>query len=99
VTRAMRRQWSSNEDESSGLANFLVGVHEAQMVIVFAEKDDGTVDVSLRAVPHFNVADVAVRLGGGGHPLAAGCTLQEDLPRARERVLAEARKALAEQKG
>lgn len=99
VTRAMRRRWSSNEDESSGLANFLVGVHEAKMVIVFAEKDDGTVDVSLRAVPHYNVADVAVRLGGGGHPLAAGCTLQEDLPRARERVLAEARQALAAQKG
>lgn len=99
VTRAMRRQWSSNEDESSGLANFLVGVHEARVVIVFTEQDDGTVDVSLRAVPHYNVADAAVRLGGGGHPLAAGCTLQEDLPQARERVLAEVRRSLAEQEG
>jgi phosphoesterase RecJ-like protein len=99
VTAAMRRQWSLDEGDNSGLANFLSGIREAKVVIVFTERHGGTVDVSMRCVPGYDVAEAAVRLGGGGHRLAAGCTLEDDLSRARERVLAEVRRSLAEQPG
>jgi phosphoesterase RecJ-like protein len=99
VTRAMRQQWSLDEGDNSGFANFLSGVREAKVAIVFTERDGGTVDVSMRCVPGYDVAEPAVRLGGGGHRLAAGCTLEDDLSRARERVLAEVRRSLAEQQG
>lgn len=99
VTRGMRRQWSLDEEASTGLASFLADVREANFVVVLTERDNGTVDVSMRCVPGYDVAEAAVRLGGGGHRLAAGCTLEDDLPRARERVLAEVRRSLAEQLG
>jgi len=98
VTQAMRRQWGLGQDGDSGLANFLSGVREADVVIVFTERDNGTVDVGMRAVPGFDVAQTALKLGGGGHPQAAGCTLKDDLPQVRERVLAEVRRSLAEQR-
>lgn len=43
------------------------------------EQDDGAVRLSLRANPPYAVAPVAVAFGGGGHLLAAGCTVQGGL--------------------
>jgi phosphoesterase RecJ-like protein len=97
VTRAMRQRWAVVDRDTSGLSNFLSGVREARIVAVFAELDDGQVDVSLRAEPGLDVAQVALRLGGGGHPLAAGLTLPGDLDEVQGRVLAELRASLAEQ--
>ncbi len=96
VTHAMRREWQLNDDGSSGLVSFLSGVREARVVVVFSERNNGTIDVSMRSEPGIDVAQVALRLGGGGHPQAAGCTLEGDLSEARERVLAELRRSLAE---
>lgn len=97
VTRAMRAQWNLGENGDAGLANFLTGVREAQVVVVFTERADGTIDVGMRADPGLDVAQAALRLGGGGHPQAAGCTLAADLPQVRAQVLAEIRRSLAEQ--
>jgi phosphoesterase RecJ-like protein len=96
VTHAMRREWQLNDNGTSGLVNFLSAVREARVVVVFSERNNGTIDVSMRSERGVDVAQVALRLGGGGHPQAAGCTLQEDLPQARQRVLAELRRTLAE---
>lgn len=96
VTREMRQHWALNENDDSGLANFLCGVREPKVVIVFTERDKGGIDVGMRAVPGYDVAEVALRLGGGGHPQAAGCTLEGDLAGVRERVLGEVQRSLAE---
>jgi bifunctional oligoribonuclease and PAP phosphatase NrnA len=96
VTRAMRQRWAVGDRDTSGLSNFLSGVREARIVAVFAELEDGDVDVSLRAQPGLDVAAVAFRLGGGGHPLAAGLTLKGDLGEVEQRVLAELHSSLAE---
>ncbi len=94
VTQDMRRRRSVREEASVGLSSFLAGVREAQVVVVFTERDDGTVDVSMRAAPGLDVAQVALRLGGGGHPQAAGCTLDGNLKEAKTRVLSELRRSL-----
>jgi phosphoesterase RecJ-like protein len=98
VTRDMRRQWAPGENGDSGLANFLSGVREANAVVVFTERDDRTIDVGMRAVPGFDVSQVALALGGGGHPQASGCTLTGELPQIKERILAEVRRSLANQR-
>jgi phosphoesterase RecJ-like protein len=98
VTRAMRRRWMVDEDGTSGLANSLSGVREAQVVVVFTERNNGTIDVGLRAVPGYDVARLAIGLGGGGHPQAAGCTLEGDLEQIQEQVLAQVRQSVAEQR-
>ncbi|MEJ2735078.1 MAG: bifunctional oligoribonuclease/PAP phosphatase NrnA [Anaerolineae bacterium] len=95
VTREMRQRWALDENGDSGLANFLSGVREPKVVVVFTERKDGTIDVGMRSVPGYDVAQVAYRLGGGGHPQAAGCTLEGNFVDIRERVLAEVRRALA----
>lgn len=97
VTRSMRQQWNISENSFSGLSSFLSGVREAKVAVVFAERDDGTVDVGMRSVPGYDVAQAALRLGGGGHPQAAGCMLEGQLTEVEERVLSEVRRSLEEQ--
>lgn len=95
VTRDMRQRWDLGENSDSGLANFLSGVRGPKVVAVFTERDDGIIDVGMRSVPGCDVATVALSLGGGGHPQAAGCTLEGDLAAVRLRVLDEIRQSLA----
>jgi bifunctional oligoribonuclease and PAP phosphatase NrnA len=97
VTLEMRRRYGMGENDFSGLANSLAGIREARAVVVFTERDNGLIDVSMRAAPGLNVAQAALRLGGGGHPQAAGCTLEGDLPQIQERVLNEVRQSLSQQ--
>lgn len=98
VTREMQHRWNAQNDGFSGLANFLSGVREADVVVVFTEQSDGTVDVGMRAVPGIDVAQVALKLGGGGHPQASGCTLSGSLAEVQEKVLAEVAASLQEQR-
>jgi phosphoesterase RecJ-like protein len=77
------------------LGNLLSRVAEAKVVAGFVEMRDGTVKVSMRARPGYNVASVAYALGGGGHRQAAGCTLDGPVDAAVEAVLALLREAVA----
>jgi phosphoesterase RecJ-like protein len=94
VTRDMRQRWALEENGDSGLANFLSGVREPKVVVVFTERDNGTIDVGMRSVPGYDVSQVALELGGGGHPQAAGCTLEGDLNTVKERVLEQIKRGL-----
>ena len=49
--------------------------------------------VSMRSISA-DVSEIALRLGGGGHKRAAGCTIYEDVLRAREIVVREIAAAL-----
>ncbi len=87
VTHGMRARVGAPDGSDSGLVSFLLSAPEAHIAAVFTEKPDGRIEVSLRAKPGYKVSDVALKLGGGGHPLAAGCTVDGPLAAAEERVL------------
>jgi phosphoesterase RecJ-like protein len=87
ITQEMRQRIGYLDEGDSGLVNYLNTANEADIAVVFEELQDGQVDVSLRAVPGFDVSGVALHLGGGGHALASGCTLPGPLTAARTRVL------------
>jgi len=97
ISQAMKRECGLDSDSDDGLVSFLTSACEADVGIVFTEKDDGTIDVSMRSMPGIDISSVAMRLGGGGHPQAAGCNLNSSLTEARERILAEMRHSLLEQ--
>ena len=72
---------------AEGLVSFILGADEAKIAAVFTEMPDGKVECSFRALPGYDVAQIAFDLGGGGHPPAAGCTTDGDLPGVRRRVV------------
>ncbi|MDR1570095.1 MAG: hypothetical protein LBS72_06355 [Oscillospiraceae bacterium] len=48
----------------------------------------------MRARPPINVAEIAAQFGGGGHALAAGCTLEPPLEQAIDRMYQAINKSL-----
>jgi phosphoesterase RecJ-like protein len=97
ISQVMRHECGLSGDSDDGLVSFLTSACEADVGVVLTEKDDGTIDVSMRSMPGIDISSVAMRLGGGGHPQAAGCNLNSSLAEARERVLDELRRSLSEQ--
>lgn len=73
--------------DSKGLVEFLRDFDGANVVALFRQIDENTVDISLRSRMGYNVAEVAVAFGGGGHPQAAGCTISAELEVVTRRVL------------
>lgn len=76
------------------LGNLLLRVAEANVIASFLEMRDGTVKISFRCRPGYNVATLAKALGGGGHRQAAGCSTPGPLDAAVARVLPLARDLL-----
>lgn len=98
IPLAMRRAAGSAGNDDAGLANFLVSAADADAAVVFVERDDGRIEVGLRAVPGFDVAQVALQFGGGGHALAAGCDIPGPLEQAQASILAALKVSLSRQR-
>ncbi len=90
---------SSKEDVQ--LASFLASANEADMGATLVEKVDeasaAAVECSFRAKPGFDVSGVALAFGGGGHPPAAGCTVEGELNAVTRRVVEALQAARREQ--
>ncbi|MDX2160439.1 MAG: bifunctional oligoribonuclease/PAP phosphatase NrnA [bacterium] len=70
-----------------GLVSWLVSVDEAGISVVFKEKADDTIEISLRSKLPYDVGSVALTLGGGGHKQASGATVRGSLADVRALVL------------
>lgn len=88
ITREMRAASGLTHANDLSLSSFIIGAEEARIAAVFTERDDGKVEVSMRARPGYDVARVALAFGGGGHPPAAGCLLPGPLEEVIPTILA-----------
>lgn len=75
LTQEMLQANGGTMDETEGVAEFLRGVEEAEVVMLLKETEEGEIRVSMRSRPAIDVAAIATALGGGGHRQAAGLTL------------------------
>ena len=98
ITQADLRAAGLTEMTDGGLVNHLLAVDQAKVSVVFKALPGDEVEVGFRAKPGFDVAQLALRLGGGGHTLASGCTLSGTLAQAKAQVLPLARQVIAEGK-
>ncbi|MCI0474961.1 MAG: bifunctional oligoribonuclease/PAP phosphatase NrnA [Anaerolineales bacterium] len=90
-----QRELGLNGNGTGGIINQLLGVEDAKIAALFIEKENGKIDVGLRSRAGYDVAEIAARLGGGGHKQASGTLIDGPLNVARERVLAEIKKSIS----
>ena len=83
------RKHGLSGSDTDGLVDLPRGIAGAEVVALFSEVEPGKVKVSLRSTGRVTIDAVATRLGGGGHPHAAGVMLHATRPEARARVLPE----------
>ena len=84
----------ATDEDTEGVVNYVRGVRGADVGVLFREMSDGKIRISLRSRESVNVAEIAQQFGGGGHRMAAGCTLNIPLPDAEKRVIQAVRAAL-----
>jgi phosphoesterase RecJ-like protein len=75
--------------DTDGLVDLPRTIAGVEAVALFSEVEPGKVKVSLRSTGRVAIDQVATRLGGGGHPHAAGVLLRGTRGEARARILPE----------
>jgi phosphoesterase RecJ-like protein len=83
------------EEDCEGIANYALSIAEVEAAAFLREGTENRIRVSFRSKGRINVAEIAERLGGGGHENASGCAVAGPLGRAREEIVGELRGALA----
>lgn len=86
VTQDMLAETGAAMDETDGVVETLRSIRGVEAAAFLKEAEDGSIKVSMRSKEALDVAEIAVRLGGGGHVRAAGCTLSCSLSEAYDRL-------------
>lgn len=73
---------------------FAKSIKTVKVVFILSQVNRQSVKVSFRSKVPFSVQRIAMVFGGGGHKLAAGCTIAGTLTQAQQLVLKEVRKIL-----
>ncbi len=82
------------EDDIDDISGFGRSVEGVEIAVMLREVEGGKGKISVRSSPAFNAASICARLGGGGHPAAAGASVPGGIPAAREAVLAAIREEI-----
>lgn len=92
---SVKQQYHLKPSDSESQIDIIRGIEGVIVAVFFEELSDGTIRVSLRAKDDTaNVCEIAQTFGGGGHPRAAGIRMDDTLPAARQKVLAEIHRVL-----
>lgn len=73
--------------DDADLINILAAIEDTDISIVFVEQSNGSIKVSWRAQPGFDVSKVALSFGGGGHAAASGAEISGSLTEVQAAVL------------
>lgn len=87
LTRKDFTECGALSEHADTLVNFGLDTVGTRMAMLAREGSDGTVKFSLRAKKPDTVSDIAQTFGGGGHPQAAGITMNGNLDETTEYVL------------
>lgn len=78
VTMQMMADADASEDDCDDLAGLSGRIEGSVVNITVREQDNGSCKISVRSTPEVSSSDICAVFGGGGHAMAAGCSIQGD---------------------
>lgn len=94
----VRKQWmetfSAQADDTLFFINLLLLHKRSEIVCVFREEAPAKTRVSIKSKGKHRVHLAAERMGGGGHPFAAGCRINHPLSESIDLMISELQKAI-----
>ena len=94
-----RRQSHYPGNDDADLINVLSSIEDSDISIIFVQQSANKVKVSWRAKPGWNVSQIALQFGGGGHPAAAGAEIDGAMEDVQQQVLGATKTVLEQQNG
>ncbi|MGM0758127.1 MAG: DHH family phosphoesterase [Thermodesulfobacteriota bacterium] len=95
ATQDMLAQTGASSEDCDGLVDYVRCLRGVVIAVSLREAEEG-IKFSLRTWGEVDVQGIAAKLGGGGHPNAAGGMLAGDMDQAEQRILQAASPHLAE---
>lgn len=80
--------------ELEDLTSLPRSIEGVEVGLTLRQQKDGSYKISVRTGHDTNACNIARRLGGGGHPRAAGCEISGNLDNAKQAILDEVKKEL-----
>jgi bifunctional oligoribonuclease and PAP phosphatase NrnA len=74
-------------NDDADLINIISAIDGFDISLIFVEQKNNSVKVSWRSIPGFDVSQLALSFGGGGHPAAAGADIPGTLDEIQPKVL------------
>lgn len=94
TTLEMVKKLDIGDDEMEGLASIPRQIEGVLIGITMREKEKNLFKISVRTNQDINACDFCSQFGGGGHPAAAGCTIEGNLNDVREKLVRAAEEFL-----
>ncbi len=94
TTIAMQIALGAGDDEMEGLANIPRQIEGVMMGITMREKTGGVFKISVRTNDGIDAAKFCKQFSGGGHPGAAGCSIEGTLGEVKLKLIEAAEKYL-----
>ena len=87
ITQDMLRLSGATEDDLDDISGLAGRAEGSILNITVREKENGDSRISLRSAPGVDSCEIAAVFGGGGHEMAAGCTIQSPPEKAKRMLL------------
>jgi len=87
ITQKMLRDTGVSQDELDDLAAIPGQIEGVVAGVTVKEQPDKSSKISLRTMKDVNASEICAEFGGGGHPMAAGCTIYEEPQKAAELIV------------
>ncbi len=94
LTKENMAEFYCTPKELDGIVNQLRVTKDTVVAVFLYESEDGSFKASFRVNGEFNVAEIALVFGGGGHIKAAGCNIFGEIDEVIDRILVEIEKRL-----
>ncbi|MBN1475482.1 bifunctional oligoribonuclease/PAP phosphatase NrnA [Candidatus Sumerlaeota bacterium] len=91
ISQELYERGGGEINEPEGLVGEMRSIEGVEVSVLIHELAEGGARAGLRSRGTHRVDRIAERLGGGGHPSAAGCYILGDFAEVRERILREVR--------
>ena len=91
LTASDRRAAAYSGSDDADLINFVSAINETDVTVIFVEQNSTQVKVSWRSQPGYDVSQIALGFGGGGHKAAAGADIEGTLEEVQDKVLTATR--------
>ncbi|MDP3058561.1 MAG: DHHA1 domain-containing protein, partial [bacterium] len=87
IKKEFHERCGTSIDDGEGIVDLARSIPGAAVAILLREVNESTTRVSMRSEENVNVGAIAKSLGGGGHKVAAGCTLHHSIDEAKQIVI------------
>lgn len=94
VDSKMLKSVGATLKDSDGIVEELRNIDSVEAACLCKEQADGSVKVSMRSKTSVDVSKIAIKLSGGGHKRAAGCTIHKPIAEAVKLMKSELKAAI-----